>query len=572
MFRASVLPIVFGVLLLVGTPAGAGAAPGDLDTSFGLGGTVFTEFYPARDDSEGANDLALQRDGKIVVVGEANRSPGDVNGLFALVRYNADGTLDHSFSRDGKVQTRFHGDALTTAVAIQPDGKIVAVGEVEGSGSGDFALARYNRNGSLDRSFSGDGKQVTNLLRSRSEGDSDDGASGVALQRDGRIVVAGSSNPPSSTGPYFEFALARYRRDGRLDRSFSGDGWLTTRFGRRIDRSDAYSVAILPSGNIVAAGSWHREEPGVDHFAVASYRPDGALNRRFSTDGKQATSFGGGDSSSAYAVAAQCDGKVVLAGSAKGGFALARYGSHGRLDRSFAGDGKETTSFSGAGYEGARGVAIQADGDIVAGGGADLPSRAHFGSNSALAVARYKPDGRLDPAFATDGKQITPAHNPRLPPGLLEDDFGDAVALQADGKIVLAGTSEPDDFGSMAFVTARYQGDGAAGRPLKCHAIHRGLVLRVTFRKARDRAGRLCARNRGIRASVRGAKTSQIRRAAFRFGRRPLLLDRRRPFSRFVDKARHLGPSHRHRISATVLMKDGKRVTLRRLIRVCAGG
>ena len=161
---------------------------------------------------------------------------------FALARYNADGTLDTSFSGDGRQTTDFGGFDPATGVALQGDGKIVAVGGAGGDEfvADDFALARYNPDGSLDTSFSGDGKQTTDFGGS-------DQANGVVLQGDGKIVAVGHSVAVAGA----DFALARYNPNGSLDTSFSGDGRQTTDFG---GFDLANGVALQGDGKIVAVG------------------------------------------------------------------------------------------------------------------------------------------------------------------------------------------------------------------------------------------------------------------------------------------------------------------------------
>jgi uncharacterized delta-60 repeat protein len=225
---------------------------GDLDTSFSGDGTVITDFGgPAR-----AFALAIQLDGKLVAAGES------AEGDFALARYNPNGTLDTTFSGDGKVTTDFSDtkDAVF-ALAIQPDGKIVVAGIVESLDGRDFALARYNPNGTLDSSFSGDGKVTTDFSDNDSEV-----ASTLALQADGKIVMAGSTSP---FGDGRDFALARYNPNGTLDSSFSGDGKLTTGFGTN-DRGRAHALVLQPTdGRIVVAGE--ASVGSAENFALARY-------------------------------------------------------------------------------------------------------------------------------------------------------------------------------------------------------------------------------------------------------------------------------------------------------------
>ena len=162
-------------------------AAGTLDLTFGTLGLVTTDFGGSVDR---AFAMALQPDGKLVVVGDS-----DAN--FALARYNADGSLDAGFGAGGKAITSFGGIDQASAVILQPDGKIVVAGQTDTGISIDFALARYNSDGSLDGAFGSGGRITTNFT-----GTSDDLGAAVALQSDGKIVVGGTSND--------NFALARY--------------------------------------------------------------------------------------------------------------------------------------------------------------------------------------------------------------------------------------------------------------------------------------------------------------------------------------------------------------------------
>jgi uncharacterized delta-60 repeat protein len=215
-------------------------ADGTLDPSFNGDGIVTTA------DNALANGLALQADGRIVVAGAAADTAD-----FALARYTADGALDHTFGGDGKVSTDFAdgSDDAANAVAIQADGKIVAAGTGlnggHGAGGGDFALARYNVDGTLDPSFGGDGKVTTDFLDT-------DGARAVAIQPDGRIVAAGGAGARTTLAG--GFALARYNADGTLDANGGDDGKTITEFGGDA-RPSAEGMAIQPDGRIVLAGS-----------------------------------------------------------------------------------------------------------------------------------------------------------------------------------------------------------------------------------------------------------------------------------------------------------------------------
>jgi len=201
-------------------PGAAVAAPGDLDTSFGTGGKVTTDFGPG---SNSAAAVAIQADATIVAAGSSG------SGHFALGRYNTDGSLDTSFGSGGKVTTEVGGIfEAASAVAIDANGKIVAAGGTAPSGfCCQFALARYNSNGTLDTSF-GSGGKVTTFFGAIAT------ASAVAIQTDGKIIAAGGKFDPFGTG----FALARYNSDGSLDTSFGSAGKVVTSFGGAFEGAD----------------------------------------------------------------------------------------------------------------------------------------------------------------------------------------------------------------------------------------------------------------------------------------------------------------------------------------------
>jgi uncharacterized delta-60 repeat protein len=407
-----VAPVCLLLCLLALAPAAHGA--GELDPSFSGDGKVVTGFA----GNDQAHDIAIQADGKIVAAGW--RRVGDGFAFdFALARYNPNGSLDPSFGGDGRVVTDFGGDDRSFAVAIQANGKIVAAGQA----TADFALARYKSDGSLDPSFGGDGKVTTDF-------GGFDRANAVAIQADGKIVAAGWCCAGQN------FALARYNADGSLDRTFDGDGKVVTDFGRD-DRP--LDIAIQADQKIVAAGTTGRNVPDTD-FALARYNANGSLDSTFDGDGRVVTDFGLSTGDGAAGVAIQPDGKVVAAGAtASGNFALARYNPNGSLDPSFSGDGKLRTDFGN--LDGAADVAIQPDGRIVAAGGSGTGSEFDF------ALARYRPRGGLDATFGGDGRVLT---------DFGAEDYAIAgVAIQADGRIVAAGFTS---IGSSPynFALARY--------------------------------------------------------------------------------------------------------------------
>jgi uncharacterized delta-60 repeat protein len=247
-----------------------------------------------------APGLALLANGKIVVVGTANRK-------FAVARYNIDGALDPSFGNEGKVTTDLTtGLDYAIAVTSQDGGKIVVVGK---AGYRGFALARYRRSGTLDESF-GEGGTVRTFFGPYPVRAS---ANDVAIQPNGQIVAAGWAGRN-----YVHFALARYNHDGTLDSSFGRDGRVRTDIGRSVEA--AQGVAIQDNGKIVAAGmaGFYRK------FAVARYKANGALDASFGNGGKVTTSFGAGIVV-AWGLALQADGRIVMAGRGGGAFAIGRY-------------------------------------------------------------------------------------------------------------------------------------------------------------------------------------------------------------------------------------------------------
>jgi len=430
---------------MLGLAAPAQAAPGDLDGSFDFDGRVTTHLGA----SDVAGAVAVQADGKIVVAAGSYR--GEIYDQdFELVRYNPDGTLDSSFSGDGRQTTDFAGDDdYAGEVAIQADGRIVVTGTSHhGATNLDFAVARYGADGTLDRSFSGDGKQTTDFAETQDLG----GA--VAIQGDGKIVQAGKSQEPGTAR--HDFALVRYNADGTLDRSFSGDGRQTTDFA---EDDSVDTVALQPNGKIVVGGVTLQGADFAGDFALARYNPDGTLDRSFSGDGRQTADVAGSDDFGGAAVV-QADGKIVVAGHSDQGsatgfdFALVRYNPDGTLDRSFSGDGKQTTDFAGRGDFG-RAAAIQVNGKIVVAGyyqpGSEPPQPPD------LALARYSANGELDSSFSADGKQTTDFAEGH--------DYPYAVAIQADGKIVVAGSSYQGFSTGNDIVLARYLGDDGANPP-----------------------------------------------------------------------------------------------------------
>jgi uncharacterized delta-60 repeat protein len=410
-------------------------AAGALDTTFGIGGKALADFVGAADR---ANAIALQADGKIVAVGATSFGGGLRN--FAVARYNPDGSRDTTFNPDGEqvhngIQvTDFAGDNDEAhGVAIQADGKILVAGSTVAGNQFSFALARYDSLGNLDPDFGTNGTVTTTGTGF---------GYALAVQPDGKFIVAGGSNGSG------DWVLVRYNPDGKtLDAGFGTGGMVTTDIDGHF--AEAHGVVLQPDGKIVVAGKT-TDGAGGHRFALARYNTNGSPDITFDGDGKTTADFGGIDDESS-SVALQADGKIVVAGSTSdsdstSAVAVARFNLDGSLDSTFGGgDGKVVNDF-GSTFATAGGVVIQAAGArIVVAGSVIVPDGHTFARE--VALARYTPDGSLDSSFATGGTVISDFH------GRTE---ADSMAVQADGKIVVAGTIATPSGGD--FVVVRYEG------------------------------------------------------------------------------------------------------------------
>jgi uncharacterized delta-60 repeat protein len=387
----------------------------DLDSSFGSAGKVTTDVTGRYEE---VRALVIEPDGQIVAAGVAGTG---VDQDFALARYNLDGSLDRTFGTGGVVITDFSGGSdAAWALVLQPDGKLVAAGVA----SGDFGLVRYNADGSLDVGFGIGGKITTDFGR-------DDRVNALAVQQDGKIVAAGVADS-------LDFALARYHADGTPDQAFGSGGSVVTDFSGK--RDSVFAVTTQSDGMIVAAG-FTGTFPTAE-FVVARYHVDGSLDENFGDAGSVAISFG--KDARAHALAIQPDGKIVTGGFVNRGSstdaAVTRHNPDGTMDTSFGDGGKIQTDFGGRNFGSA--MVIQPDGRIVVAGADDFPPYYDF------ALALYGGDGTRDMSFA-DGTLLT--------------EFGgnswiSAVAVQSDGKIIAAGyarTSSGGDFALARYVVSR---------------------------------------------------------------------------------------------------------------------
>jgi uncharacterized delta-60 repeat protein len=408
------------------------ASSGDLDSGFGVGGKVITHVG----FGDRVETLAIQRDGKIIAAGQSgSRGIYDADD-FALARYNTDGSLDKSFGSGGIVRTDFFGDEdHISSIALQSDGKIVAVGQARQGADIYFGVARYNTDGNLDGTFGTGGKLITIFA---GHGDN---AHAVVIQPDGKILVGGSAIVISKTLPgefTFGFALARYNQDGSLDLGFGEQGKVISDFDGLCTR-----LVLQPDGKIIAGGTITTQKTNSD-FALARYNADGSLDAAFGNGGKVTTDFNKwADSLSGLAL--QADGKIVVAGDVDPPDPLhndsqpcvARYNPDGSLDSTF---GNRGTVIDGN-FTAARAIALQDNGKIIVAG---------LGSNQKgdgdFALARYMANGNVDTSFGNGGMITT---------SFLGSDDAFALALLPDGRIIAAGATYGPEFFS-GFALARY--------------------------------------------------------------------------------------------------------------------
>lgn len=382
------------ILTIVDDDAAAG--PSGLDASFSGDGKSTLEAFGG--DRSG---MAVQSDGKVVMVGGTSSN-------FVMARFKADGTLDGDFGDSGKVTTPIPGAALgvteALAVAIQRDGKIVVAGDARTPAPGSRAaivLVRYDGNGRLDNSFGSGGFVFgPTFLFGR--------AFAVAIDGNDRIVVAGDT-PKAGNTDFGDFIVARFNANGSIDNSFGQAGINVTDVGGVTNEAHGLKVladnSLLVSGFAPIVVSSSNGGPVVASAAltgVVRYRENGALETTFGSGGR--VQLPGDNVGRGLAV--QSDGKIVLVGSietlpfpaTKKEFALMRLLANGTVDGSFGNAGRVQTAFTDRGDE-ALAVALQADGKIVAAGFSSGQTNSNF------AVARYDgSNGSLDTSFSQGGK------------------------------------------------------------------------------------------------------------------------------------------------------------------------
>ncbi len=380
---------------------------GSIDSTFNGDGRLTTDFGSHGDY---ANWITLQNDGKIMCIGYTTTA---LNKEIAAARYNSNGSLDNTFNNDGLlVDTINFGNTYYTYSAVQKDGKLIAAGYAWNGINYDFAIARYNIDGSLDNTFSDDGKQITDFNATN------DKAVALSLQTDGKIVVAGSSGN--------SFGIARYNTNGTLDNTFGADGLDTTNAG---PNDFITSIVIQLDGKILVAGS-----------AIWRYNNNGTPDVTFGIAGKRVTTYNNGTAYKCGAVTLQNDDKIVIAGNdiPNNSSIITRYNTNGNPDSTFGADGASilhsSIEFDDFILSG-KSIVIDSSGKIVVGGSALRFIRAE--NLSQFVVARANADGSPDGTFGTDGSGIKVT-------SLINEfyaDFGTSLLIQNDNKILLGGYS-----------------------------------------------------------------------------------------------------------------------------------
>jgi len=428
--KKSLLPIVFG-LSLAFPHCQVNSSSSDLDTTFGSNGKITIDFASGED---GATGLALQSNGAIIVVG---RAYSGTTSDFAVARLSEAGALDVTFGGDGKVTTDFGGNDEAHAVAVQTDGKIVVAGTTTSGGTTQIAVARYKADGSLDTTFNADGKVYVLI------GTVDD-ATAIAIDDEGKIVLGGTTYNGSNK----DFMIVRLESDGDLDTTFSADGKLGIAIGTGDDVGRG--VALQSDGKIIVAGS---AKSGTENdFGITRVTTAGVLDTTFGTSGKATVNFLASPSNSednAYGVQVLSGGNIVVGGTSNNGtndlLALARLTSAGAMDSTFGSNGIATL-----GYANSQGEAFNVQGlamTLSTGNQPILAGFVHPETGFDIGLAQFQNDGTKDIGFGTDGIVSTDIAG--------QTDEAHAVKTQTNGKIVVAGRAfNGADFD---FVVLRYQ-------------------------------------------------------------------------------------------------------------------
>ncbi len=406
------------------------AQAGSLDTAFSNDG--FTSKQINTYQYDGAR-MALQSDGKIVVSKSVSNG---VDEDFALFRFNIDGSIDSTFDFDGQATTAIGlANDQNYCLAIQTDGKIVTAGiTLNASIISSVAIARFNTDGSIDSTFDSDGIVTTTI------GVNSNFIKDMKIQTDGKIVLAGIN----FNGSNYDFLVLRYNSNGTLDPTFDTDGIVISAIGPSYDVAN--SLVIQPDGKIILGG--YSSDGSFEDFAIVRYNNNGSLDNTFDSDGIATFNLSIGDNITKLTL--QPDGKIVAGGFVFSGIGyknvLLRYNPNGSLDNTFDLDGYVTTLI-GAGSS-INSLIVQSDSKIITAGGSN---DSLYGQ---ITLVRYNSNGSIDNSFDSDGIVKTRFTN-------LSNETATDILLQSDGKYIVTGYSLQDT--NKAIALARYKSVGAVG-------------------------------------------------------------------------------------------------------------
>lgn len=426
------------ILVLVVCCGIASAQPGTLDLSFGNAGKVIGQQFG------NCYAMAVQKDGKIILSGNSTSFDG-----FFTARYLANGIIDASFGQNGTVSTLFSNAFSKSSLAIQKDGKIVVAGiSYLSLINYNIFMVRYTADGRPDSSFGENSIVNTDLGLSEFCND-------IAIQEDGKILAVGRLTN-DSTGGYEGLLIVRYLSDGRVDASFGDHGKVVT---NTLAKPAGTSIAVKADGKIICGGFGKQGILNSNNlFMIFQYDSQGKLDSSFGVTGIAKADFETKGNDNLNTLLIQPDGKIVAAGNtgvfgnSTRNFCAARYKIDGNLDTSFGINGKVITNFPGLESE-ANTISILPNNKIILGGLANI-----LGSDANFAISYYLPDGKPDSSFGENGRVIT---------DMGFSDWVWSTAVQPDGKILAAGQSflnNPEPYNNFAL--ARYNGDPVNQHPL----------------------------------------------------------------------------------------------------------
>jgi uncharacterized delta-60 repeat protein len=474
---ARAIPVKFSSALIFGAAVGLLAphatlgqtgSSGTLDPTFGVGGRRTLDFHNGQDQIEAIVPL---RDGRAIAAGFIHGLNDGVPGFsrnFAVVRFLADGRLDPEFAQDGIFQIDIEGTADQASAALsQPDGKIVVVGAFTRNAYADMSIVRLLRDGTLDPTFgdlaTGGMRTGATTLDVGGEGIHDEALS-VALQSDGRYVVAGTTRVPFGGFLYRRIVVARFMPDGTLDTSYGTGGHTVLQPFFADDADDIQvSIALTPSERLPAGDritlvghTFSRNNAFLARLTTAGL-PDTTFGETLNgtRTGRvhlTATSSGGvfGGVSAIHAARILGDGRIVVAGTGNDrGMTFMRFGPDGALDTTFGTAGRTTVKLSdGSQFDEPFAMDIQGNGRIVGAGYVTVS-----GSVNNFFVARLLPGGQIDNGFGDGQGRAMIEMSTRT-------DQARTVAIEPSGRILVGGFAFIGDGSSPSdFALARLLGD-----------------------------------------------------------------------------------------------------------------